>query len=105
MVGAGEPILSCRSSRDPKRTPSRNKGKSLDALDGAPSGACMSSPHISGLLAAFLSVRTAFIGYPDRVERNLLEHCTDLNRDRDHQGAGLQNLSKIFWRLEGFMGP
>jgi subtilisin family serine protease len=94
-VGPGEKILSCRSSSDPKRSPSRDKGKSLDELYVALSGTSMAAPHISGLLAAFLSVRTEFIGYPDRVKRILLEHCTDLQRDRYHQGAGLPNLSKM----------
>ncbi len=95
VVGPGEKILSCRSSSDPKRTPSRDKGKSLDELYVALSGTSMAAPHISGLLAAFLSVRTEFIGYPDRVKRILLEHCTDLQRDRYQQGAGLPNLSKM----------
>jgi subtilisin family serine protease len=95
VVGPGEKILSCRSSSDPKRTPSRDRGKSLDELYVALSGTSMAAPHISGVLAAFLSVRTEFIGYPDRVKRILLEHCTDLQRDRYHQGAGLPNLSKM----------
>jgi subtilisin family serine protease len=95
VVGPGERILSCRSSGDPKRTPARDRGKSLDELYIALSGTSMAAPHISGLLAAFLSVRTEFIGYPDRVKRILLEHCTDLQRDRYHQGAGLPNLSRM----------
>ncbi|MCP9835263.1 MULTISPECIES: S8 family peptidase [unclassified Cyanobium] len=95
VVGPGERILSCRSSSDPKRTPERDKGKSLEDLYIALSGTSMAAPHISGLLAAFLSVRTEFIGYPDRVKRILLEHCTDLKRDPYHQGAGLPNLAKM----------
>ena len=55
----------------------------------------MAAPHISGLLAAFLSVRSEFIGYPERVKQILLAHCTDLKRDPYHQGAGLPNLSKM----------
>jgi subtilisin family serine protease len=86
VVGPGERILSCRSS---------GKGKGLDDLYVALSGTSMAAPHISGLLAAFLSVRKEFIGYPERVKRILLEHCTDLQRDRYHQGAGLPNLAKM----------
>ena len=86
VVGPGERILSCRSS---------SKGKSLDDLYVALSGTSMAAPHISGLLASFLSVRKEFIGYPERVKRILLEHCTDLQRDRYHQGAGLPNLAKM----------
>jgi hypothetical protein len=50
---------------------------------------------VSGLLAGFLSARREFIGYPDRVKQILLTHCTDLRRDRYHQGAGLPNLSRM----------
>ncbi|EDY38994.1 serine peptidase [Cyanobium sp. PCC 7001] len=95
VVGPGERILSCRSSSDPSRTPERDRAKSVDELYVALSGTSMAAPHISGLLAAFLSVRTELIGYPERVKQILLQHCTDLHRDRYHQGAGLPNLSKM----------
>ncbi len=95
LVGPGEQIRSCRSSSDPNRSPDRDREKSVEELYIALSGTSMAAPHISGLLAAFLSVRSEFIGYPDRVKRILLAHCTDLERDRYHQGAGLPNLSKM----------
>ncbi len=101
VVGPGERILSCRSSSDPKRPPSRNKGKSLEELYEALSGTSMAAPHISGLLAVFLSMRTEFIGYPDRVKRILLEHCTDLQSDRLNQGAGLPDLAKMLLETRG----
>lgn len=41
------------------------------------------------------SVRTECIGDPDWVKRILLDHCTDLKRDRYHQWAGLPNHSKM----------
>jgi hypothetical protein len=50
---------------------------------------------MSGLLAAFLSVRREYVGEPDRVKKILLESCTDLKRDRYFQGAGLPNLTKM----------
>lgn len=59
------------------------------------SGTSMATPHVSGLLAAFLSVRREFLGYPDRVKRILLDSCTDLGRDAYVQGAGLPNLIKM----------
>jgi hypothetical protein len=52
-------------------------------------------PHVSGLLAAFLSARKEFIGYPDRVRALLLAHCTDLGRDLYIQGRGMPNLVKM----------
>ena len=55
----------------------------------------MAAPHVSGVIAAFLSVRREFIGYPDRLKEILLNSCTDLKRDRMHQGAGMPNLVKM----------
>ena len=55
----------------------------------------MAAPHVSGVLAAFLSARTEFIGDPDAVKQRLLANCTDLGRDRRHQGAGMPNLVKM----------
>lgn len=55
----------------------------------------MAAPHVSGALAAFLSVRREFIREADRVKDHPLRHCTDLGRDRFQQGAGLPNLVKM----------
>ncbi len=52
----------------------------------------MAAPHVSGLIAAFLSLRREFIGYPDRVKQMLLKSAVDLQRDRYVQGHGLPNL-------------
>jgi hypothetical protein len=55
----------------------------------------MAAPHVSGLVAAFLSVRREFIGRPDEVKKLLLDTCTDIGRDRQHQGRGIPNLMKM----------
>jgi hypothetical protein len=49
----------------------------------------MAAPHVSGVIAAFLSVRREFIGRPDRVKDIFLTTATDLRRDRHFQGRGL----------------
>ena len=59
------------------------------------SGTSMAAPHVSGLVAGFLSVRREFIGAPDRVKALLMAHCTDLGRDRYMQGCGVPNLVKM----------
>jgi hypothetical protein len=59
------------------------------------SGTSMAAPHVSGLLAAFLSVRREFRGRPDEVKALLLKTCNDTGRDRYHQGHGLPNLMQM----------
>jgi hypothetical protein len=59
------------------------------------SGTSMATPHVSGILAAFLSARSEFCDEPDKVKRILLDQCTDIGRDRPMQGAGMPNLVKM----------
>jgi subtilisin family serine protease len=59
------------------------------------SGTSMAAPHVSGLIAGFLSARREFIGYPDRVKRIVLDHCTDIGRDPYMQGRGIPNLIQM----------
>jgi subtilisin family serine protease len=83
VVAPGEKIMSCNAGF--------KAGKEYIPL----SGTSMACPHVSGIIAAFLSVRREFIGNPDRVKEILLANCTDLKRDRYHQGAGIPNLVKM----------
>ena len=59
------------------------------------SGTSMAAPHVSGLVAGFLSVRREFIGSPDRVKQILLAHCTDIGRDPYMQGRGIPNMIQM----------
>jgi subtilisin family serine protease len=88
LVAPGERILSCRAGANPKK-------KTRENLYVAMSGTSMAAPHVSGVVACFLSARKEFIGYPDRVKDILLAACTDLKRERMHQGAGMPNLVKM----------
>jgi hypothetical protein len=54
----------------------------------------MAAPHVSGIVAAFLSIRREFIGRPDDVKRILMSSATDLKRDRYFQGSGLVDLMR-----------
>ncbi|MDM0065308.1 S8 family peptidase [Variovorax sp. J31P207] len=58
------------------------------------SGTSMAAPHVSGAIAAFLSVRKEFIGRPEKVKEIFLATATDLQRDRYFQGAGLVDLMR-----------
>lgn len=88
LVAPGENILSARHQW-------RRQGSNARDYYVEMSGTSMAAPHVSGLLAAFLSVRSEFIGYPDRVKQLLMAHCTDLGRDPYIQGQGMPNLIKM----------
>jgi serine protease AprX len=58
------------------------------------SGTSMAAPHVSGVIAALLSVRREFIGQAERVKEIFLATATDLRRDRYFQGHGLVDLMR-----------
>jgi len=86
VVAPGERIRSCNS---------RFRTRRPEDLYREESGTSMAAPHVSGLLAAFLSVRREFRGRPDEVKQILLQTCTDVRRDRYHQGHGVPNLMRM----------
>jgi subtilisin family serine protease len=89
VVAPGERIMSARHDWRHKDNPE------FGDLYVEMSGTSMAAPHVSGMLASFLSLRREFIGYPDRVKAMLLGSCVDLGRDPYMQGAGLPNLIKM----------
>ncbi len=58
------------------------------------SGTSMAAPHVSGAIAAFLSVRREFVGRPDDVKRIFVESATPLGRDPTFEGGGLLDLMR-----------
>jgi serine protease AprX len=115
LVAPGEKIISCASSG---RTEESQKKIAAEAgstetpaiADSAPaptgtvpkvhgkykedSGTSMAAPHVSGVIAAFLSVRREFIGQPENVKKIFLSTATDLNRVPYFQGRGLVDLMR-----------
>jgi subtilisin family serine protease len=84
LVAPGEHIVSCDSKRQlDGKVPYRRE-----------SGTSMAAPHVSGAIAAFLSVRGEFRGQPERVKRLFMENATDLGRRPEFQGAGLIDLMR-----------
>jgi subtilisin family serine protease len=59
------------------------------------SGTSMAAPHVSGAIAAFLSVRGEYIGQPEEVKRLFMRNATSLGRHEFFQGAGLIDLMRV----------
>ncbi|WP_245495999.1 S8 family peptidase [Rhizobium leguminosarum] len=84
LVAPGERIISCDARvKDEKEARFRED-----------SGTSMAAPHVSGAIAAFLSVRSEFRGQPERVKEIFLTGATDLKRRPEYQGAGLIDLMR-----------
>ena len=54
----------------------------------------MAAPHVSGAIAAFLSIRREFIGRPEQVKEVFMSSATDLKREKYFQGSGLVDLMR-----------
>jgi subtilisin family serine protease len=118
MVAPGEKIISCQSSNTPAAPATANAATAADAATAAPadsqaaatpasakaniqiayykedSGTSMATPHVSGVIAAFLSVRREFIGKPEQVKDVFMSTATDLKRAVYFQGKGLVDLMR-----------
>lgn len=85
LVAPGEKIISCRSADELPASPEHYKEES---------GTSMAAPHVSGVVAAFLSARREFIGQAEEVKRIFTSAATDLNRTPYYQGKGLVDLMR-----------
>jgi subtilisin family serine protease len=87
LVAPGEKILSAASGGDAKASPP-------EALYREESGTSMAAPHVSGAIAAFLSIRSEFNGQAEAVKRIFLDAATDLGRVHYFQGRGVVDLMR-----------
>ncbi|HKH92305.1 MAG TPA: S8 family peptidase [Gemmatimonadaceae bacterium] len=92
VVAPGERITSCASA-------GKCRELNINAPPGAAtyvddSGTSLAAPHVSGAIAAFLSVRREFIQRPEDVKRLFLSSATSLGRERYFEGNGLVDLMR-----------
>jgi subtilisin family serine protease len=98
LVAPGERITSCGAgsalhkaiqSAGADAKPAKGEKLSYYTED---SGTSMAAPHVSGAIAAFLSIRREFIGKPLDVKRIFTSTASPLGRERYFEGHGLVDL-------------
>ena len=106
ILAPGEKILSCMSGQMTEEAKQKAKltQQTIDetvakvgdkvALYREDSGTSMAAPHVSGVIAAFLSNRREFIGRSQTVKDVFLSTATDLKRSAYFQGKGLVDLMR-----------
>jgi len=94
LVAPGERITSCGAGRRLERakTGANMPSDGTAAYYMEDSGTSMAAPHVSGAIAAFLSIRREFIGKPLDVKRIFLTTASPLGRERYFEGHGLIDL-------------
>lgn len=90
LVAPGERITSCAAGR----ALANAGGASGQAVYVEDSGTSMAAPHVSGTIAAFLSIRQEFIGQPEQVKQLFTNSATSLGRERYFEGHGLVDLMR-----------
>jgi subtilisin family serine protease len=96
LVAPGERITSCAAGARKAAAIASAKPQEKEGISYSyyieDSGTSMAAPHVSGAIAAFLSIRREFIGRPLEVKRIFTGTATPLGRERYFEGHGLVDL-------------
>ncbi|MBA2474082.1 MAG: S8 family serine peptidase [Pseudonocardiales bacterium] len=96
LLAPGERITSCATGHLRKKI--AGLVTDTDAIAATyieDSGTSMAAAHVSGAIAAFLSVRREFVGRPREVKELFTTNATSLGRDRFMEGHGLIDLMRV----------
>jgi serine protease AprX len=85
LVAPGEKVISCSIHFKDEQGAYDYEEKS---------GTSMAAPHVSGAIAAFLSVHREFRGDPESIKDIFMKSATDLGRQRSFQGVGMVDLMR-----------
>ncbi|WP_404786351.1 S8 family peptidase [Altericista sp. CCNU0014] len=91
LLAPGEKIISCAAANS---TLVADEFGDHECAYFENSGTSMAAPHVSGAIAAFLSIRSEFIGEAEKIKQIFTSTATDLGRDRYFQGFGLVDLMR-----------
>jgi subtilisin family serine protease len=99
LVAPGERITSCAAGRNLRvlcngNGTSQTPPAASDAVYLDESGTSMAAPHVSGAIAAFLSIRREFVGRPWDVKQIFLDSATSLGREKYFEGHGMLDLMR-----------
>lgn len=96
LVAPGERITSCgagiRLKEALRSAEAAGEDDTVFADYMEDSGTSMAAPHVSGAIAAFLSIRREFIGKPREVKQIFTSTASPLGRERYFEGHGLVDL-------------
>ncbi len=87
LVAPGEKVISCSIHWNDPEPAQRYHYQEM-------SGTSMAAPHVSGAIAAFLSVHREYRGDPYSIKDVFVKTATDLKRRQEFQGAGLVDMMR-----------
>ncbi len=92
LVAPGERITSCAAGKYLVSNGGEIPDQPAAYVDD--SGTSMAAPHVSGAIAAFLSIRREFILRPEAIKQIFMDSATSLKREKYFEGSGLIDLMR-----------